>query len=204
MLKLLRDGDVINFIGHNLDGTNRMITVFEELDKLDITPLIHELSELFKKLVIFTREKRFLGIKSLENNFINKSEDFRDKYGRSGIAIRFNNDIYNKIARFNDRNIKSILLVLRNNMLVPFADKDLTRSFKSDRILVKNIHLSDNKRAVEVERNRLCQELVDSSVNALESPDLDKFVFGSLDERKQLFENYIDRMILTTMSVLNL
>jgi len=65
MLKLLRDGDVINFIGHNLDGTNRMITVFEELDKLDITPLIHELSELFKKLVIFTREKRFLGIKSL-------------------------------------------------------------------------------------------------------------------------------------------
>ena len=190
---------------------------------MDITPLIHELSELFKKLVIFTREKRFLGIKSLENNFINKSEDFRDKYGRSGIAIRFNNDIYNKIARFNDRNIKSILLVLRNNMLVPFADKDLTRSFKSDRILVKNIHLSDNKRAVEVERNRLCrelavvfttamkvyifsrqQELVDSSVNALESPDLDKFVFGSLDERKQLFENYIDRMILTTMSVLHL
>ena len=140
-----------------------------------------------------------------------------------GFLDRFNNDIYNKIARFNDRNIKSILLVLRNNMLVPFADKDLTRSFKSDRILVKNIHLSDNKRAVEVERNRLCrelavvfttamkvyifsrqQELVDSSVNALESPDLDKFVFGSLDERKQLFENYIDRMILTTMSVLHL
>ncbi|MEK6947731.1 MAG: hypothetical protein AABX19_00655 [Nanoarchaeota archaeon] len=222
MLKLLKDGDVIRFIGIDIEGTTRIINVLEELDSLKSSSEIRELLLNFRNLIVMVRERKKNGIKDLEIKIINLCELIRNKYGRTGIAVRFNNDVYNKIARYNDRNIKDIFSKMKNNMLIPYANRDLERMFRGDRLIVQNINLSDNKKAIKLEIEKLCrelavvfitdirnyifpryQELVDSSVNTIECPNLESYISGSLYERKSLFENYIDRMIMATRQVLH-